>query len=105
MCPATVAETMMGAMISVAQEKAAAGNYAEAVQTITTFIETVEDGDDKVRRTFGANLVPLYCLRAKAHFEASLTTVEAQVDQAAAELWGITERELREIRRSLEELG
>ena len=72
MCPATVAETMMGAMISVAQETAAAGNYAEAVQTITTFIGAVEDGDDKVRRTFGANLVPLYCLRAKAHFEASL---------------------------------
>ena len=72
MCPATVAETMMGAMISVAQEKAAAGNYAEAVQAITTFIEAVEDGDDKVRRAFGANLVPLYCLRAKAHYEASL---------------------------------
>ena len=42
---------------------------------------------------------------AAADDEASLTTVEAQVDQAAAELWGITERELREIRRSLEELG
>jgi len=72
MCPATVAETMMGAMISVAQEKAAAGNYAEAVQTITTFIGAVEDGDEKVRKTFGVNLAPLYCLRAKAHFEASL---------------------------------
>jgi hypothetical protein len=31
--------------------------------------------------------------------------VEAQVDEAAAELWGITDRELKEIRRSLEELG
>ena len=72
MCPATVAETMMQAMISLAQEKAAAGNYAEATQTITTFIGAVEDGDDKVRKTFGVNLVPLYCLRAKAHFEASL---------------------------------
>ena len=31
--------------------------------------------------------------------------VEAQVDEAAAELWGITDRELQEIQRSLEELG
>jgi len=31
--------------------------------------------------------------------------VETQVDRAAAELWGITDRELKEIRRSLEELG
>jgi hypothetical protein len=34
-----------------------------------------------------------------------LAAVEAQVDEAAAELWGITDRELQEIRRSLEELG
>ena len=34
-----------------------------------------------------------------------LAAIEAQVDEAAAELWGITDRELREIRRSLEELG
>jgi len=34
-----------------------------------------------------------------------LAAVEAQVDEAAAELWGITDRELNEIRRSLEELG
>jgi hypothetical protein len=34
-----------------------------------------------------------------------LAEVEAQVDQAAAELWGITDKELQEIRRSLEELG
>jgi hypothetical protein len=31
--------------------------------------------------------------------------VESRVDQAAAELWGITDRELREIRWSLKELG
>jgi len=36
--------------------------------------------------------------------EAGLAAVEAQVDEAAAELWGITDRELKEIRRSLEEL-
>jgi hypothetical protein len=32
-------------------------------------------------------------------------TIEAQVDEVAAELWGITDRELKEIWRSLEELG
>jgi hypothetical protein len=37
--------------------------------------------------------------------EAGLAEVEAQVDEAAAELWSITDRELREIRRSLAELG
>jgi hypothetical protein len=33
-----------------------------------------------------------------------LAAIEAQMHQAAA-LWGITDRELKEIRRSLEELG
>ena len=42
---------------------------------------------------------------AAAGDEAGLTAVEAEVDEASAELWGITDRELREIRRSLEELG
>ena len=42
---------------------------------------------------------------AAAGDEAGLATVEAQVDEAAAELWGLTDRELKEIRRSLEELG
>jgi hypothetical protein len=34
-----------------------------------------------------------------------LAQVEAQVDEAAAELWGITDGELQDIRRSLDELG
>jgi hypothetical protein len=42
---------------------------------------------------------------ATAGDEATLAQVEAQVDEAAAELWGITDSELKEIRRSLEELG
>jgi hypothetical protein len=42
---------------------------------------------------------------AVAGDKAGLTAVEAEVDEAAAELWGITDRELKEIRRSLEELG
>ncbi|MBC8264297.1 MAG: SAM-dependent DNA methyltransferase [Anaerolineales bacterium] len=41
---------------------------------------------------------------AAAGDEADLAVVEAQVDEAAAELWGITDKELKEIRRSLEEL-
>jgi hypothetical protein len=36
---------------------------------------------------------------------AELSAIEAQIDQAAAELWSITDKELQEIRRSLEELG
>jgi hypothetical protein len=36
---------------------------------------------------------------------AGLMAVEAQVDDAAAELWDISSKELHEIRRSLEELG
>ena len=34
-----------------------------------------------------------------------LCSEQAQVDEAAVELWGITDRELKNIRRSLEELG
>jgi len=34
-----------------------------------------------------------------------LRSGQAQVDEEAAELWSITDRELKEIRRSLEELG
>ena len=34
-----------------------------------------------------------------------LAAIEAQVDEAVAELWGITDKELQEIRRSLAELG
>jgi hypothetical protein len=37
--------------------------------------------------------------------EAGLAVVEAQVDEVAVELWGITDRELQKIRRSLAELG
>jgi hypothetical protein len=42
---------------------------------------------------------------AAAGGEAGLAAVKAQVDEAAAELWGIAGRELKEIRRSLKELG
>ncbi|MCG2767318.1 MAG: SAM-dependent DNA methyltransferase, partial [Anaerolineae bacterium] len=42
---------------------------------------------------------------AAAGDEAGLAAVETEVDQAAAELWGITDKDLKEIRRSLEELS
>jgi hypothetical protein len=41
---------------------------------------------------------------AEAGDEPGLAAVEAQVDEAARELWGITDRELKEIQRSLQEL-
>jgi len=44
-------------------------------------------------------------LLAAAGDEAGLAAVEAQVNEAARELWNITDRELKEIRRSLAELG
>lgn len=37
--------------------------------------------------------------------QAELRQVEAQVDVAAADLWGLTDDELTEIKRSLAELG
>lgn len=42
---------------------------------------------------------------AAAGDEERLREVEEEIDEKAAELWGITEGELREIRRSLAELG
>jgi hypothetical protein len=41
---------------------------------------------------------------AAAGDEAGLAADEAQVDEAAEGLWSITDRELKEIRRSLAEL-
>jgi DNA anti-recombination protein RmuC len=41
---------------------------------------------------------------AAAGDEQALKAVEDEVDRAAAELWGITDEELAEIQRSLEEL-
>lgn len=36
---------------------------------------------------------------------SELAAIEAQVDEAAAQLWGIADKKLQEIQRSLEELG
>lgn len=36
---------------------------------------------------------------------AQVQAIEAEVDRLAAQLWGLTEEELREIQRNLEELG
>jgi len=96
MSPATVAETMMQSMIDLAQEKAAAGNYPEAVQTITTFIGSIEGQDAKVRKTFGMNLIPLYCLRAKVHVEVGNPGNDASRLQLAQEDVGKAEKALDE---------
>jgi hypothetical protein len=40
----------------------------------------------------------------KSELQQALAKIEAQVDQAAAELWGITSQELAEVRRSLAEM-
>ncbi|MFH1927775.1 MAG: hypothetical protein ABIK79_06340 [Chloroflexota bacterium] len=37
--------------------------------------------------------------------ETSLASVETEVEHAATELWGITDKDLKEIRRSLGELS
>jgi hypothetical protein len=36
---------------------------------------------------------------------ARVREIEAEIDRLAAELWGLTEAEVREIQESLEELG
>jgi hypothetical protein len=41
---------------------------------------------------------------AAAGNKQALKAVEDEVDQVAAELWGITDEELAEIQRSMEEL-
>ncbi len=48
---------------------------------------------------------PRASLAKHSELSQGLAEVEAQVDEAAAELWGITDAKLREIRRSLAELG
>jgi hypothetical protein len=82
--------------------------YVVSVSTSTHVLEHIG-----VPRFEAGNLVHarLAALSQQAHQlaaagdKAGLKVVEAQVDEAAAELWGITEKELQEIRRSLAELG
>ncbi|MCD6290598.1 MAG: hypothetical protein J7M34_08855 [Anaerolineae bacterium] len=53
----------------------------------------------------------LVCLSHQAHEATAagdterVQEIEAEIDELAAELWGLTKEELREIRESLEELG
>jgi len=89
-----VAETLMTAMLDGVKEKVAAGNYSEAIKAATSFIGSIENNDTKVHKVFGANLVPLYCLRAKSYFEigsqsnstASLDTARQDIINAAKAL-------------------
>ncbi len=58
MCPASVAENMIEAMISVPNEERAAGDYASAIERLTMFIGSIEDNDAEVRSKFGTSLAP-----------------------------------------------
>ncbi|MEK7325326.1 MAG: hypothetical protein AAB217_08750, partial [Chloroflexota bacterium] len=42
---------------------------------------------------------------ASTNLPIELVEIEHEIDEAAAELWGLTSAELTEIKRSLEELG
>ena len=44
-------------------------------------------------------------LQDPSGLKRQLAEVEVEIDERAAELWGLTEAELKEIQRSLEELG
>ena len=83
-------------------------SYVVSVSTSTHVLEHIAvprfDSNNPVHTRLAQLSQQAHQLSA-AGGKAGLAEVEAQVDQAAAELWGITERELREIRRSLEELG
>jgi thiaminase len=94
----------------------AAENLAQAIRQVAKKAHTEEDLRVGVEQALSMTLqenpihTHLAALLQQVHQlaaggEAGLVAVEAEVDEAAAELWGITDEELKEIRRSLEELG
>jgi hypothetical protein len=61
-------------------------------------------GTQRTLRGFaGAGLTPSPSPALRERGE--LAEIEREIDEAAAELWGISAAEMEEIRRSLEELG
>lgn len=84
MCPASTAEVMMNAMIKVAQDKIDAGDATEAIKTITTIIDSIVNNEAHVQKTFGQNLVYLYCSRAKLYFETGAAGVNTAPGDGAA---------------------
>lgn len=74
MHPLTPVDSMMEAMAYIAKDKASSRNYMQAIKEITSYIDSIEAGNEKVHKTYGKNLVPLYCARAKAHYEKGAKT-------------------------------
>jgi len=83
-------------------------SYVVSVSTSTHVLEYIAvphfDAGNPVHTRLAALSQEAHRLAA-AGDKDSLTAVEKQVNQAAAELWNITDTELREIRRSLAELA
>jgi hypothetical protein len=72
----------------------------EVVGDLSTDVKT----DKRIQSSGDIRLSDSPSVDRRAALERELAEIELQVDQAAAELWGITAEELAEIRRSLEEL-
>jgi len=99
----------MEALTTLLEEYVRGGFFADVfVQRARTAIHPADaPGTEAVLRELFEKLVELERQAhelAAAGDKKALKAVEAEVDQAAAELWEITEEELAEIRRSLEEL-
>ena len=82
-------------------------SYVVSVSTSTHVLEYIAVPQFDPENPLHARLL---ALSQRAHKfaetgdEAGLINIETQLDEAAAELWGITDQELEDIQRSLEEL-
>jgi hypothetical protein len=65
----TAADVFMQTMVNLANEKLAAGNYADAISSATSSIGSIADNTGRTRQVFGPLLVPLYSLRARSYWE------------------------------------
>jgi hypothetical protein len=95
------------ATLNSAPARLATWAYAISIQQDTHILEHVAvprlSPRDSVHRRLARLGNEAHRLAATGDVEA-LQRVEAEIDEAAAELWGITPRELAEIQRNLEEL-
>ena len=98
---------MCGALASVIAQLVVK-SYVVSVSTSTHVLEHIAVPQFDTANPTHTRLAPLSQQAhqlAAASDEVGPVAIEAQVDKAAAELWGITDKKLKEIRRSLEELG
>jgi hypothetical protein len=80
-------KNVVEAMIDIAQEESAAGNYAEAIKKMTAVIEAVEHNDRTTRMAFGPHMVRMYCLRAKLLVESCKEgAVEPKIEMARRDI-------------------